>query len=157
MSLAVTLGPSRVASVGGHFLLKHRHPPGDSDPPWYALAHSSSPSCAFKVWGLFFSLMLLCVVSCLFISWAKQHWEMWTRDPLLKNQWWKTLSSLWSSWWYKWELKERMLFRLNLCCQRCWRYRPWTGQRVSFLAFILDDWLRHLEKWALLDGGMTRW
>lgn len=25
-------------------------------------------------------------VSCLFISWAKQHWEIWTRDPLFKNQ-----------------------------------------------------------------------
>lgn len=26
-------------------------------------------------------------VSCLFFSWAKQHWETRTSDPLLKNQW----------------------------------------------------------------------
>lgn len=79
-------------------------------------------------------------VNCLFISWAKQHWETWTRDPLLKNQWWKSnfLTPLWTSRWYKWELQERM-FRLNLCCQRCWRYRPWIGQKFSFLASNLDD------------------
>lgn len=25
-------------------------------------------------------------VGCFFISWAKQHWEIWTRDLLFKNQ-----------------------------------------------------------------------
>lgn len=25
-------------------------------------------------------------VGCLSISWAKQHWETWPRDPLFKNQ-----------------------------------------------------------------------
>lgn len=56
-------------------------------------------------------------VGCLFISWAKRHWEIWTRDPLAENQWWK-LNFLWHSWWYKWELHERMSFRLNLSVAR---------------------------------------
>lgn len=70
--------------VEGNSFPKLRHLPGDSNTPWYAIPAVPEVHLRFGVCS--FVNVTFVFVSCLFFSWAKQHWETRTRDPLLKNQ-----------------------------------------------------------------------